>query len=220
MEDRASLELLGCGGGVGKGGGGKGGVGEGDGGGGKGVGGGEASSGLLARLACMVGVYDGHGGDEASELVAHALPEAIRAGLASKPRRDARGEGEATAEATAAAEAAAAAEAMERAFGVVSDRLQSDEEGTYGWVGSTATVALLLAGAADEAGHAPLHLVVGNLGDSDAVLLTRGGTGGGWSAEMISTWHRPDERAEEERICASGGYVSEEGSLNDMIAVS
>lgn len=219
MEDRASLELMSAGARVAGSGGHP----------GAGAGAAGATTPLLDRVVCIAGVYDGHGGDEASAMVVQALPDALRTALASTT---AKMEG-----AEAAAEAAAVA--MSAAFKAVAERIAADEEGTYGWVGTTATVAMVIAGDARAEGEqACVHLVVGNVGDSDAVLYTRSAAGeeattaattittptatahAPWVCERVSTRHRPDARAEEERITANGGYVSEEGSLNDMIAVA
>ena len=97
---------------------------------------------------------------------------------------------------------------MGRAFTQLAERLRGDEQGRYGWVGTTATLALL-----PEAGGTVL---VANVGDSAAVLLDQRSN----VAKLVSEWHRPAERKEEERICASGGFVSAEGELNGMLGVS
>ena len=185
---------------------------------------------LPVGVACLAGVYDGHGGAEVSELIQQVLPQAIHAALAA----------EQPSAVGAHCTSEAAAGALRTAFSQVAAQLESDPDGTYGWVGSTATVAMLMEGGAAAPavaavpGATPLHLVVGNLGDSDAVLLTHPETGERsprdhpeigerpWRLvdHLVSTRHRPEERSEEERICSAGGYVSEEGQLNDMIAVS
>ena len=112
-------------------------------------------------------------------------------------------------EAALAAEGCSGAEeAMGHAFKQLAERLEADERGSYGWVGTTATLALLPEGGA--------AVLVANVGDSAAVLCDRNAQ----VATLLSEWHRPAERKEEERICASGGFVSAEGELNGMLGVS
>jgi serine/threonine protein phosphatase PrpC len=102
-------------------------------------------------------------------------------------------------------------EAMGCAFTQLAERLSGDEQGRYGWVGTTATLALL-----PEGGATGVTVMVANVGDSAAVLLDHRSN----AATLVSEWHRPAERKEEERICGSGGFVSAEGELNGMLGVS
>ena len=175
---------------------------------------------LVAAGGVIVGVFDGHGGDEASRLAADRLPAAVAAALSPPP-----------APATAADAGAAAADdddddagaslnvsaQLRAAFGELAAAMGGDD---FCYVGTTATVAVVRPGV----------LLVANLGDSAALLVRgelgeggedgEGGGGGEARCEWLSELHRPSERAEEERICAAGGVVSEDGELNGMIGVS
>ena len=161
----------------------------------------------LAAGGVIVGVFDGHGGDEASRLAADKLPAAVAAALS--PPSDAGAAATAAEEDDDAGAALNVSAQLRAAFGELAAEMGGDD---FGYVGTTATVAVVRPGV----------LLVANVGDS-AALLVRGELregGGEVRCEWLSELHRPAERAEEERICASGGVVSEDGELNGMIGVS
>lgn len=136
--------------------------------------------------AALFGVFDGHGGDQVSDLVSRILPAAVAEQLneLGDPR-----------------------EALRRAFGGVDQEIRNllqaqlppqDWEGARAArVGSTAVVTLLLR----EAGM-PRRLFCANCGDSRAVLCRSG------RLMSLSADHKPQHPAERARIEAAGGRVS------------
>ena len=154
-------------------------------------------------LATLAGVYDGHGGDEASELVATALPKAIVTALSPMPAEH-------------PPPTNALVSAVGSAFASVAEMVMEDE-GTYGWVGTTVTTAMILHPSPSSIPGlkpSPIKLLIANLGDSAALLLRNG------TPEFVSAWQRPSDPTEEMRICAAGGFVSPEGEMNGMLGVA
>ena len=153
-------------------------------------------------LATLAGVYDGHGGDEASELVATALPKAIVTALSPMPAEQ-------------PPPTNALVSAVGSAFASVAEMVMEDE-GTYGWVGTTVTTAMIIHPSPSSIPGlkpSPIKLLIANLGDSAALLL-------GTALEFVSAWQRPSDPTEEMRICAAGGFVSPEGEMNGMLGVA
>eukprot|EP00316_Scyphosphaera_apsteinii_P007819 CAMPEP_0119321880 /NCGR_PEP_ID=MMETSP1333-20130426/56690_1 /TAXON_ID=418940 /ORGANISM="Scyphosphaera apsteinii, Strain RCC1455" /LENGTH=889 /DNA_ID=CAMNT_0007328963 /DNA_START=23 /DNA_END=2692 /DNA_ORIENTATION=+ len=181
--------------------------------------------------ACLLCIFDGHGGDEAAEMLANEMPAAI-------PRSAATIVAGAMPSTEITSEQGLPTIIEERAsFQRVEARVQAalrlafqtvgssfcQQPDRFGYVGSTATVAVLHATrdrtSEGDAVHADLFLTVANVGDSAALLLMDV-TSPKASCRWLTTLHRPSEREEEERIWASGGSVSEDGELNGMLGVS
>ncbi|CAN1264123.1 Probable protein phosphatase 2C 8 [Linum perenne] len=119
------------------------------------------------------GVYDGHGGARVADACKEMLHKAVAEEILSSAAATGGGGIE-------------WGEVMERSFGKV-DRTVEE----YGMMGSTAVVAVV---GNDE-------VVVGNCGDSRAVLCRKG------VAVPLSIDHKPDRPDELERIEAAGGRV-------------
>ena len=154
----------------------------------------------LGWVAAIAGVYDGHGGDTASQLVAAALPSAILEELSASVPTSSTPPPLDTIE-----------DAVATSFARVAAEVAANED--FGWEGTTATVAMILNPTSPGGA---IQLLIANVGDSAAALLTNGGR----TSEYVSAWHRPEDPAEEDRIVRSGGYVSAEGELNGMLGVA
>lgn len=131
-----------------------------------------------ARWTCrgstaeLFGIFDGHGGKEASELVSRILPQLIAARCAS-----------------AGIEAA-----LSRAFRDVQSYMQAFHSEKFQKQGTTAVVVLRVGRT----------LYCANAGDSRAVLCPSGNR----ASIALSRDHKPNQRAEKERIQRLGGYVN------------
>ena len=130
--------------------------------------------------ACrFFGVFDGHSGDAASELVSTTLWPTLRSGLVDLLTA-----------APTTPSAAALEAAMQSAFATTDERVLADAAAASS--GSTASVALVLGDA----------LCVANLGDSRTVLCRAERCA--WQTED----HKPALASERARIEAAGGHVT------------
>jgi serine/threonine protein phosphatase PrpC len=133
---------------------------------------------LVTDTVSIFGVFDGHGpyGHEIASYTHERLPEAVI--KHDRFREDPK-------------------QALRDAFPRTHDKLCADaaKEGTFDCTlsGTTATIALLKEG----------QLYVANVGDSKAVLA-RGARGSELKAHELTRDHKPDDKAEKQRIIESG----------------
>ena len=120
----------------------------------------------------LFGIFDGHGGGEASKLVGRILPQLIAARYAS------------TVPGTA----------LSRAFRDMQSYMQAFYPEKFQKQGTTAVVVLRVGRT----------LYCANAGDSRAVLCPPGNR----ANVALSRDHKPNQRAEKERIRRLGGYVN------------
>ena len=150
---------------------------------------GSASHPGLPRLVAFYGVFDGHGGVRAAKLASQHLWRHVHADLTTML-----GGGDIPSESTLQ-------HIMHRAFAATEEEILH-QAANGGWCDGSTAVCVLICGAT---------LVVANLGDSRAVLGTRGKRK--LDVVRLSQDHKPDVPAEAKRIHAAGGRVTLEGGV-------
>eukprot|EP01087_Luapelamoeba_hula_P003988 TRINITY_DN1395_c0_g1_i4.p1 TRINITY_DN1395_c0_g1~~TRINITY_DN1395_c0_g1_i4.p1 ORF type:complete len:353 (-),score=56.01 TRINITY_DN1395_c0_g1_i4:14-1072(-) len=137
----------------------------------------EDASSVTGSCTAFYGVYDGHGGTEASIMAGDHLHKNLFSD--SKIGTGSRVE-----------------EALRAAF-MNTDKILLESSEQNGWKNGTTAVVTLIIGSL---------LYLANAGDSECVLVKRKKEGG-YKAVLLSEKHKPNEKNEKERIRNAGGHV-------------
>lgn len=168
------------------------------------------------------GVYDGHSGTAVCEALHETLHEQVKSKLGAQGVLELEFPGERGSSDREGREVAVS-NALKEAFLDMEGEVIQQEQARLGArakheafipAGSTALVSLLFSTKAADGSADGMVICTANVGDCRAVLCRRG------TAVPISTDHKASDESESKRIYDAGGFVSDNGRLNGVIAVA